>query len=169
MLLVKSFIYILIFCSCTYIGTLISRQYSNRVRELKELKLILNTIKTKIRYTNEPLKNIFSEISKTSSKNVSNLFTNINKNLESVQMQQAWESAIDSENMYINKSDKNTIKALGKMLGKTDLEGQISEIELTENFLETQIIDAQKEKEKNQKLYKTLGVVTGVGIIIILI
>ena len=58
---------------------------------------------------------------------------------------------------------------MGKMLGKTDLNGQISEIELTEAFLETQIIDAQNEKNKNEKLYKNLGMITGVGIIVILI
>lgn len=169
MLLVKSFLYILIFCSCTYIGSLISKQYSNRLRELKEIKSILNILKTKIRFSNEPLTDIFKEISVSCSNNLSNLFNRIISNLKAMSLQEAWNKAIDTENLYINKSDKYTLKGLGKMLGKTDLDGQISEIELTENFLESQIIEAQKEKEKNQKLYKTLGVITGMGIIIILI
>ena len=39
------------------------------------------------------------------------------------------------------------------MLGKTDLDGQVSEIRLTKKFLETKLQDAQLEKSKNEKLY----------------
>ena len=53
--------------------------------------------------------------------------------------------------------------------GKTDVKGQISNILLTENLVQTQIDKAELEREKNTKLYKTLGVVLGVGICILLI
>ena len=49
------------------------------------------------------------------------------------------------------------------------MEGQISQIELTSSFLDKQIIKAEKEKEKNVKMYRTLGVIVGTVIIIILI
>ena len=54
------------------------------------------------------------------------------------------------------------------MLGQTDVEGQISEIEVTENFLNMQIEKAEEDKKKNQKLYKTLGVTIGLVFVIIL-
>ena len=54
------------------------------------------------------------------------------------------------------------------MLGKTDLDGQISEIKLVQNFLNTQIEIAEKERQKNEKMYRTLGGVVGLAIIIIL-
>ena len=60
------------------------------------------------------------------------------------------------------------MKKLGKLLGQTDVEGQVSEIEVTENFLDTQIEKAEEEKKKNQKMYKTLGVVVGLVFCIIL-
>ena len=52
--------------------------------------------------------------------------------------------------------------------GKTDIEGQISEIELTNTFLDIQIEKAENEKQKNQKMYKTLGTVVGLALVIIL-
>ena len=56
----------------------------------------------------------------------------------------------------------------GKLLGKTDKKGQISEIDLSLNFIEKQIQKAEVEKNKNAKLYKSLGVLIGCGITIIL-
>ena len=55
------------------------------------------------------------------------------------------------------------------MLGKTDKEGQISRLELTKTFIEMQIENAKVEEQKNAKLYKTLGAVIGLAIVIILI
>ena len=66
------------------------------------------------------------------------------------------------------KADIDIIKGLGRMLGKTDLSGQISEIKLVNNFIDAQIEDAKQEKDKNYKMYKTLGIVVGATIVIIL-
>lgn len=169
MFFIKCIIFILIFSLSTYIGILISKQYSNRVNELNDFKIALNILKTKIRYTNEPLYNIFKEISNSIKGNIGNLFKNICKNMKNDLVSLAWENAIENESLSIKKDDRQAIKTMGKLLGKTDLDGQIAEIELTESFIETQIVDAQNEKSKNEKLYKTLGMVTGLGIIIILL
>ena len=69
----------------------------------------------------------------------------------------------------LEQEDKDILKNLGKLLGKTDIEGQLSEIELTSSFLDSQIKKAEQERERNGKLYKTLGVITGIGIVIVLI
>lgn len=71
--------------------------------------------------------------------------------------------------IYFNKEDKEVLKMFGKLLGKTDKKGQISEIEITNSFIEKQIEKAENEKNKNAKLYKSLGVICGIGIVIIFI
>ena len=57
----------------------------------------------------------------------------------------------------------------GKLLGKIDLIGQVNEINLTMKLIEKQIEKAEIEKNQNTKLYKTMGIVLGMGICIILI
>ena len=66
------------------------------------------------------------------------------------------------------KQDKNVLKSLSKLLGQTDIEGQTSQIEITQKFLETQIKQAEEEKRKNEKLYSKLGTTIGLAIVIIL-
>ena len=83
----------------------------------------------------------------------------------------SWEEAIESnkQNFDLNYEDINTIKKLGNMLGKTDIQGQLSEIKLNMNFLDIQIAYAEEERRKNEKMYRTLGTIFGLALIIILI
>lgn len=53
--------------------------------------------------------------------------------------------------------------------GKTDVEGQVAQIETTKSFIDVQINKAEEERNKNEKMYKTLGTVIGIAIVIILI
>lgn len=76
MFLFKFIIYILIISSSTGLGIVLSQKYISRVNELKDFKSALVLIKTKIRYTYAPLKDIFSEISKSLNGNISSLFQN---------------------------------------------------------------------------------------------
>ena len=58
---------------------------------------------------------------------------------------------------------------MGKVLGTTDIEGQVSNIKITSSFIDRQIEKAEQEKEKNVKMFRILGIVMGLTIIIILI
>lgn len=167
--LIKCFLFVLIFLASTYVGIIISSKYKNRVIDLKELKTVLNIMNTKIRYTYEPIGEICEEISQMNDTNVGKLFGQVNLELKDKNITEAWNIAIDTYGNNFSKEDKHIIKTLGKMLGKTDINGQVSEIEQANEFLNIQINKAEKERQKNEKLYKSLGMVIGIAIIIILV
>lgn len=169
MLMIKYVILSIILGISIWIGILISKKYKDRVIELTEFRNSLNILENKIKFTYEPLQEIFKQISENLENNISLIFENTNKNLKRMNMQEAWNKAIDESVLNLNKEDISIIKNMGKLLGKTDVEGQISEIKLTSGFIDSQIEKAQKEREKNEKLYKTLGTVVGLAIVIILI
>ena len=171
MQIIKYIFLLVIFLSSSKIGKMLAQRYYYRVQELEELKNALNLFKTKIKFTYETIPEIFEEISNNITKNISNIFQSTVKGLKDFSISQAWEQAIESEkkNTNLNEEDIRVIKLLSKQLGITDIEGQISQIEITEHFLDTQIKQAQQEKEKNQKLYQKLGTTMGLVIVILLI
>ena len=169
MIILKSIVFVLIFCTTTLIGIIISNKYKSRVKELKEIKTALNVLETKMKYTYEPIAEIFKEIVDGRNSNISNIFKNAVSNMYHYSAGDAWTNALDNTTTNLNKEDILVLKNLNRLLGKTNLEGQVSEIQLTTRFLDTQIEKAEKEREKNQKLYKNLGIIAGLTIIIILI
>lgn len=169
MIIIKIIVLSLIFTSTSLVGFLISNKYKNRVIELKEMKNALNIFETKIKFTYAPIPEIFEEISKNIKENIASIFKEASIKMEKVSAKTAWEEALKESNTSFQTEDTEIIRGLGKLLGKTDIDGQVSEIELTSTFLDTQIEKAEKESSKNQKLYKTLGMVTGMAIVIILI
>lgn len=165
---IKYVLLIAIFGLSTAIGIAISKTYENRVIELKEFKNILNIMKTKIKFTYEPLAEIFKQIANNNETNVEKIFGQMSNQITYFQTREVWENCIQRADISINQEDKDILKKLGKLLGQTDVDGQISEIEVTENFLNMQIDKAEEEKKKNQKMYKTLGITIGLIFVIIL-
>lgn len=165
---IKYLLLIVIFGLSTAIGMTISKSYENRVIELKELKNILNIMKTKIKFTYEPLADIFKQIANKNETNVEKIFGQMANQITYFQTREVWENCIQEADISLNQEDKDILKKLGKLLGQTDVDGQISEIEVTENFLNMQIEKAEEEKKKNQKMYKTLGITIGLIFVIIL-
>ena len=168
MRIIKYFMLILILIFSSLLGKLLSKKYSNRLKELEEMKTALNILKTKIKFTYSPLPEIFEEISEKQKGNIGKIFKKEKENMKNNTADEAWKKAISEEKNNLIDEDRYTIKNLSKMLGQTDIEGQISQIEITEKFLEIQIQEANIEKQKNEKLYSKLGVTIGLAIVIIL-
>ena len=166
--IIKYALLMIIFGLSTFIGNTIANTYDNRVKTLKEFRGILNIIKTKIKFTYEPLAEIFKQISNKSETQIEKLFNKMVNQLTDFQTREVWENCLQETELAINQEDRDILKKLGKMLGQTDVEGQVSEIEVTENFLNMQINKAEEEKKKNQKMYKTLGICMGLFFVILL-
>lgn len=166
MIFIKFFNLGLIMVVCCYLGILKAKAYENRVLELSKFQNGLLMFKNKIEFTYEPINSIFSDISKIIYENSNNVFMECLKKEGDICI--SWKEATD-EIRNINMEDKEIIKMFGKLLGKTDIKGQVSQIELSLKLIEKQIEKAEMEKNKNSKLYKTMGVICGMAICIILV
>lgn len=169
-MIIKFLILLLVFASSLSIGFLIAKKYENRVKELKDMKNALNMFETKIKFTYASVPEIFEEIAKQFGEEiVGQIFRTASILMKDKSAGEAWNEGIETVNSNMTLEDKSTIKNLGKLLGKTDLEGQISEIKLVTDLLNTQIELAEIERRKNEKMYKTLGGIIGLTLVIIFV
>ncbi len=169
MIIVKSAILMLIFCISVFLGLALADRYKGRVADLKNMRNSLNILETKIKYTYEPLPQIFEDISKSFDSRISNIFKTAKEKIQELSAGEAWRFAIENSKTNMNLEDLSILKNLDKLLGKTNVEGQLSEIELLKKFIDTQIKKAEAEQMKNEKLYQHLGVIVGLTIVTIFI
>lgn len=167
--IIKSFFLIAIFGLATYLGNSKANQYVNRLKELVSIKSALNILENKIKFTQSPLEEIFKNIAENcSEKNIKNIFQVLSIKQE-INIHKSWENTINLIESNLNSEDKKILIDMGKILGTTDVDGQVSNIKITSSFIDRQIEKAEQEKNKNVKLFRTLGIVSGLTIIIILI
>ncbi len=165
--IIKYIMLVIVFVLSTILGRKLSMKYKNRLVELENMKIALNIFKTKINYTYSPIPEIFDEISNKIGGNIGKIFKTAKEKMKFENANIAWEESIKKES-YLNQEDIEILKNLSKLLGQTDAKGQISQIDVTQNFLENQIKEAYEEKMKNEKLYCKLGTTIGLAIVIIL-
>lgn len=82
MQILKYFMLILIFITSSLIGKFISKKYAYRLEELEEIKNILNIFKSKIKFTYEPIPEIFEEINSKTQNNIGKIFGQARKKYE---------------------------------------------------------------------------------------
>lgn len=169
MIIIKGLLLLTVFGTISMIGIKIANKYVERANNLKEIKKALNIFEAKITYTYEPLPEIFIEISKKIRGDVGILFLDASRNMQLDFAGDAWEKSINNSKIMLLEDDKIALKSLGKLLGNTDIEGQISQIKLVNEFINMQINDANEAKNKNEKMYKKLGIIIGIAVVIVLL
>lgn len=168
-IIIKVFLAVCIVLCSLKIGILISKKYKYRLEELDELKNELKIIENKIKYTYQPLEEIFCEMIEISSFQIKSLYEYMTNNIKKVGAEKAWKEAVFRADLNLNNEDKNVLKQFGTLLGKTNKEGQLNQINFTAELIDRQIDNAIKERNKNEKMYQKLGLIFGIGIVIVLI
>ena len=74
MQMIKYMMLVIIFISSTLIGKFLSKKYTYRLEELEEMQNALNIFKSKIKFTYEPISDIFNDIAKNRIPNISKIF-----------------------------------------------------------------------------------------------
>ena len=118
---------------------------------MSEMKNNLQIIENKIKYTYEPLEEIFIDISEISSSNISMIFKKAASNIKKSGTEIAWKESLKETETALTKEDKSMIEEFSTLLGKTNKEGQINQIKYVINLLDIQIEKARIEREKNEK------------------
>jgi len=120
------------------------------------------------------LTDAFHYVYKSSGSEVAEFFRLTVRNLKfdnSINAAQAWEKAVVEgiRNTALNREDREILISFGKLLGSSDREGQIKNIRLTVSQLSLQEQKAEEIRKKNETMYRSLGILGGLAIVIIAI
>ncbi|NLI58446.1 MAG: stage III sporulation protein AB [Clostridium sp.] len=170
---VKLFGCFIVFISSSLLGYIYSKKCSKRPNELRDLQGMLQIFENEISFLSNKLTDAFYKIYKQNESPVSNFFKSTAEILQKrpeISASEAWKDAVklNIDATSFDKEDEKVIISFGKMLGSSDLEGQIKNIRLTLNQLKLQEQKAEEFRKKNEAMYRNLGILGGLAIIIIL-
>lgn len=153
----KAFLCLLIICATSFVGCFYSHKLSKRKEILELFSLELSTSLTKIRYQSNTLANVFSD-----------KFSGYVFNDESNFFLQ-WKDMLKYYDKTLKKEDVDLLLECGEKLGTSDINGETDNINMYIEMLTSKVAQAQNDIEKKSKLYRTLGLYSGIALTILLI
>ncbi len=165
---------ILVIISSTGMGFFLSNEMRCRIDNLKELKKLINLLRGDIKYANTPLPEAISTITRRQSGSYDAFFNYISKKLYEMSGQtfsQIWMEAVHKElaETSLSKKDKLQMVQFGENLGYLDKDMQMNTIDLFLSQIEEEIKDLSKTIKEKAYMCNTLGIMSGIFIIIIMI
>ena len=154
------------------LGILTAQKFTERLRDLEDLKAMVKILETEMRYKKDPLPRAFARIAEYKDNRAMDLLWECSQQMQRSQsIGHCWELALSAayENSCLKENDLIIIKDMGLQLGKSNLTGQTAMFSFINDKLNAQIREAEQEKKSKGKMYKSLGFGIGVMLAIILI
>lgn len=164
----------IIVVSSTMGGLYISKSYSERPRQLRAMQQALQMLETEIVYGAVPLdlamKHIGDRLSGTLIKNFFIAMSANLKELDGASTYECWRAAINRHfgQTSMKAQDKEILLQFGQTLGISDREDQMKHIKLAIQNLATEESLAREDQVKYEKLSRSLGVLVGLLIAILI-
>jgi stage III sporulation protein AB len=164
---------ILIIITSTYIGFSLASRYAERPRQIRQLISCLSALKSHITYAAVPLPEALSQCTCGLTGPVADFFHTTSLLL----LHNAWltpQAAIaqvlkDSKQLVFNQPEWELLTSFSATLGSMDRTEQQKSLELIHDQLSRIQQDAETRCEQNVKMYRYLGVCSGLAIVIILV
>lgn len=170
----KIILYMVIFITSSLIGFLYGGKYSKRVISLGQLQQGIRLLQTEIIVFANPLPQALENISMKTSEDIKNVFMMVKEKMLSNQSGDLYFSFLEATEYLkttclLKQKDIDVFLSLGKVIGKTNRVDQEQQFIYALRQFEELLAEAKDEKIKNEKMYRSLGVLMGLGMIIILI
>ena len=174
MVLIKFLGGILIIFSTTLMGFYYGKKYSSRFNNLLYMEQCIKILETEIVYGAVPLPEALTNVYNKGNKKVSFIFEDIKNHLLDNKKGDVFNSFYyivisAKERLNFKDEDIEILLSLGRVLGSSDREDQEKNFKLILNQIDVLEKEAKLGKDKNENMFKNLGILTGLAIIIILL
>lgn len=169
----KIFGSLMVLLSSGFLGYVLSSDCIKRPQQLRDMQALLQMFENRISFLADILAEAFERVYKSSGSEVAVFFAATVEKLKAdrgINAPKAWEAAVrgNIKKTALDKEDEEILVSFGKVLGGSDLEGQIKNIRLTVNQLKMQEEKAEEARKKNEGMYRSLGILGGIAVVIVL-
>ncbi|WP_077326913.1 stage III sporulation protein SpoIIIAB [Virgibacillus siamensis] len=157
----------------TWAGFQISKRLNERPKQIRQMKSALQILEAEILYSQLSLKDAFQTIARQVPGPVGNFFDQSGASLEgkNPDLHSDWNYCLN-ELLYVSSLGGNEgeiLKQFGQTLGQHDFDQQQKYIQLTIKHLDRELEEARENQHRYSKMAKSLGLLCGLFIVILLI
>ncbi|QHS22727.1 stage III sporulation protein SpoAB [Virgibacillus sp. MSP4-1] len=157
----------------TQAGFDIAKRLSDRPQQIRQLKNALQILEAEIVYGQTPIHEVFYQLSKQIPEPLSDFFSELHNRLSVSQttLYDIWNPTLKEiwKQSAMKKAEREIMDQFGKTLGQHDFTQQQKHIQLALTHLERELANAEEEKYRYGRMAKSLGVLTGLFVILLLI
>jgi stage III sporulation protein AB len=163
---------VFILIATTWSGFEASKHLSQRPRQLRQLKVALQSLEAEIMFGHTPLREAAFKLAKQMPKPINWFFESFGKKLNrtDINVKTAWDESLHEvwKWLALKQTEYEILSQFGETLGQYDRYHQQKHILLAIAHLEREEQDALERQGKYEKMVKSLGFLTGLLLIIIL-
>lgn len=158
----------------TLFGFELSNRLRRRSKQIRYLKMALESLETEIVFAMTPLAEACKRVSdQIPDHTVASFFQTIGLKLskEESLVTDIWQSVLEKwkEETDLKDSEINILKQFGQTLGQQDLENQRKQIRLAISYFDQEENQALEAQQKYDSMYKSLGFLAGIFIVLIML
>lgn len=151
-----------------------ARELDQRVEELRTLRQLVMLLEGEIRCTRRPLPELFYSLGERVRPPFQKFFTETGRALELHQgltVQEVWKAqlALSRKNLHLSRQEYEELQEFGGMLGCLDLRMQTELCVWYGERLKMAVQTAAGEAGEKRRLYRCLGILSGVVLVVLII
>lgn len=156
-------------CFGIWYGMYKSNDLKNRVIILKQILSMTEKIQTYIKYERRSTKNILKALKED--ENLQNLefLKDLKISDNNIKMQFKTTVLDFAKTKRLKREDENIILSVGDILGSYDVNTQLNQFESLKINIKNTLQNAIKTYEENGKLYRSIGLLSGIFVAILLV
>ena len=143
-------------------GIWFSKRLKERERFMTSVILLIKELTVQIKYTNTEIGAMLKSASRNEAYQNLLFVTSCADVSENGDFHQPWNDGVKKQ-PFLTPTDRELLYALGDRLGETDLDGQLSFLELTCEMLKKQQQEAAENYRQKGKMYRSVGVLCGLA------
>lgn len=172
-MILRYFADVLVILGCGYIGITLASTMDKRIHQLEKMEQMLTQLAFNIGFLSLPLPEAMRRTGESQQGIVQLIMqhvTGLMQNFPHISMGEAWEESIHAcrDSLELQQEELSALRDFAQHIGQGDGQTELDNIHLTQAKLKLCMEEARAKRQKDGKLYKGLGFLSGILIVLLL-